>query len=213
LKREIDWVISACFNEDSRRFIHIDVWRREAHWRKTRGKENYHVWNKEELIGHVKWLIDNISVVCGDSLFKQVIGIPMGTDCAPFLANLFLYAFEYKWFLKKFRNKEFDTLNKFKHCSRYIDDLLCLNDDGVVEEVMNDIYPKELALTSDMPVLQSHYLELDIEIKNDKFHTKLFDERDAFNVQIVNFPELSGNIPNKHSHGVFVSHNSLCQML
>ena len=42
-------------------------------------------------------------------------------------------------------------------------------------------------------------------IKNDKFHTKLFDKRDAFNFQIVNFPDLSGNIPNKHSYGVFVS--------
>ena len=175
---------------------------------KTRGKENDRVWNKDELIGHVKyviWLIDNIYVVCGDSLFKQVIGIPMGTDCAPFLANLFLFAFEYKWLLKKFRNKEFDTLNRFKHCFRYIDDLLCLNNEGMMEEVMNEIYPKELALTSDMAVTQSHYLDLDIEIRNDKFHTKLFDKRDAFNFQIVNFPDLSGNIPNKHSYGVFVS--------
>jgi hypothetical protein len=129
----------------------------------------------------------------------------MGTDCAPFLANLFIYTFEYKWLLKKFRNKEFDTLNKFKHCSRHIDDLLCLNNDGVMEEVIGDIYPKELALTSDMAVLQSHYLDLDIEIKNDKFHTKLFDKRDAFSFQIVNFLDLSGNLPNKHSHGVFVS--------
>ena len=53
-------------------------------WSKTRGKEEDLVWNKDELIGHVKWLIDNIYVVCGDSLFKQDLGIPMGTDCAPF---------------------------------------------------------------------------------------------------------------------------------
>ena len=70
---------------------------------------------------------------------------------------------------------------------------------------MNEIYPKELALTSDMAVTQSHYLDLDIEIRNDKFHTKRFDKRDAFNFQIVNFPDLSGNIPNKHNYGVFVS--------
>ena len=52
-------------------------------------------------------------------------------------------------------------------------------------------------MTSDMAVTQSHYLYLDIETRNDK--------RDAFNFQIVNFPDLSGNIPNKHSYGVFVS--------
>ena len=70
---------------------------------------------------------------------------------------------------------------------------------------MTDIYPKELALASDHADFQSNYLDLDIMIKNDKFHTKLFDKRDAFNFQNVNFPDLSGNIPNKHSYGVFVS--------
>ena len=57
--------------------------------------------NKDELINHVNWLIANIYVVCGDSMFKQVIGIPMGTDCAPFLANLFLFSYEYEWLTKK----------------------------------------------------------------------------------------------------------------
>jgi hypothetical protein len=92
--------------------------------------------------------------------------------------------------LKKFEDKDFDTLNKFKHCFRYIDNLLCLNNDELMENVMNDIYPKELALTSDHADFQSHYLDLDIMIKDDKFHPKLFYKRDAFNFQIVNFPDL-----------------------
>jgi hypothetical protein len=40
-------------------------------------------------------------------MFKQEIGIPMGTDCAPFLANLLLFAYGYKWLTKKFKAKEF----------------------------------------------------------------------------------------------------------
>ena len=70
---------------------------------------------------------------------------------------------------------------------------------------MTEIYPKELALTSDGAFSNAHYLDLDIEIRNDKFHTSLYDKRDAFKFQIVNFPDLSGNIPEKHSYGVFVS--------
>ena len=70
---------------------------------------------------------------------------------------------------------------------------------------MTDIYPKELALTSDKADQRSHYLDLDITIRDNKFYTKLFDKRDAFDFQIVNFPDLSGNIPKKHSYGVFVS--------
>ena len=33
----------------------------------------------------------------GDKVFRQVIGIPMGPDPAPFMANLFLFYYESKW--------------------------------------------------------------------------------------------------------------------
>ena len=48
-------------------------------------------------------------------------------------------------------------------------------------------------------------LDLRIDIKDSKIHTSLFDKRDAFGFKIVNFPYLTGNIPNKQSYGVFVS--------
>ena len=102
LKQQLKWVISEAFNDGARKFIRIG--NASARWSKSRGKAQY-CWNKDELIKHVEWLINNIYVVCGDSLFKQKIGIPMGTDCAPFLANLFLFAYEYKWLLKKFENE------------------------------------------------------------------------------------------------------------
>ena len=41
-----------------------------------------------------EFLIDNIFVQFGGRLFRQVIGIPMGTDCALLLADLFLYSCE-----------------------------------------------------------------------------------------------------------------------
>ena len=52
-------------------------------------KANDLCWDKDELIGHIKWLIDNIYVVCGDFMFRQVIGIHMGTDCASFWRTCF----------------------------------------------------------------------------------------------------------------------------
>ena len=42
----------------------------------------------------VEFLIDNISVKFGGCLFRQVIGIRMGTNCAPLPADLFLYSYE-----------------------------------------------------------------------------------------------------------------------
>ena len=39
-------------------------------------------------------LIDNIFVEFGGRIFQQTIRIPMGTNCAPLLADLFLYSYE-----------------------------------------------------------------------------------------------------------------------
>ena len=61
----------------------------------------------------------------------------MGTDCAPFLANLFLYSYECDWLLKKFEQKDWDILKKFNFCFRYIDDLLCINNDQAMDKVMS----------------------------------------------------------------------------
>jgi hypothetical protein len=39
-------------------------------------------------------MIDNIFVIFGDMFFQQTVGKPMGTNCAPLLADLFLYSYE-----------------------------------------------------------------------------------------------------------------------
>ena len=40
------------------------------------------------------FLIDNIYIKIGNYLYRKCIGIPMGTNCAPLLANLLLYSYE-----------------------------------------------------------------------------------------------------------------------
>jgi hypothetical protein len=41
-----------------------------------------------------EFLIDNIFVFFGGRVFQQTVGIPMSTNCAPLLADLFLYSYE-----------------------------------------------------------------------------------------------------------------------
>ena len=67
----------------------------------------------------MNWLIDNIYVTFGDKCFRQAIGIPMGTDCAPFLANLFLYSYEYKWIEQQKKLNKWNVLKYFRSCCRY----------------------------------------------------------------------------------------------
>ena len=42
----------------------------------------------------LEFLVDNIFVVFAGKVFQQAVGIPMGTNCAPLLANIFLYSCE-----------------------------------------------------------------------------------------------------------------------
>ena len=58
----------------------------------------------DKLIEYIQFLINNIYVKVGNRVFKQTIGIPMGTDCAPLLANLFLFFYEYKYVKDKLKD-------------------------------------------------------------------------------------------------------------
>jgi len=97
------------------------------------------------------------------------------------------------------RQKNFKILYKFRYCARYIDDLLLINNDNFLESHKHDIYPKELDLTSDDKMI------IKFTITGSSFSYSIYDKRDNFDFPIVNFPDLSGNIPSRQSYGVFIS--------
>ena len=47
--------------------------------------------SETDIIKMFDFLIDNIFVTFGGRVFQQTVGIPMGTNCAPLLSELFLY--------------------------------------------------------------------------------------------------------------------------
>ena len=67
-------------------------------------------------------LIDNIFVQFGGRLFRQVIGIPMGTNWASLLADLFLYSYENEFLDNMIRRGHRRLARSFNLCYRYIDD-------------------------------------------------------------------------------------------
>ncbi len=202
LKRQLAKIIRMAFSSRKKSFI--SVYKNSASWTNS-PKDNTMAMSCDKVIRLMNWLVDNIYVTFGDKVFRQVKGIPMGTDCAPFLANLFCYSYEYEWIDKQVKQKNFHVLSSFKACCRYIDDLLTINNYDIMDEVKEDIYPKELTLTPDKSdTLTAPYLDLLLTIKNGVVSTSIFDKRDAFDFPIVNFPTLTGNIPLKCSYGVFV---------
>ena len=83
---------------------------------------------------------------------------------------------------------------------RYIDDLLTLNN-KCFESTSDNIYPPELHLkkTTECPTKLS-YLDILIDIDNGKYSTAVYDKRDGFSFEIVNFPFLCSNIPSKPAY-------------
>ena len=88
-----------------------------------------------------------------------------------------------------------DVIKAFNLTSRYLDDLLNL-DNPYFEGMVNQIYSPELqfnkANTSDT---DAPFLDLHLSISNGFSSSKIYDKRDDFDFDIVNFPFLDGDVP------------------
>ena len=72
--------------------------------------------------------------------------------------------------------------------------------------MVNRIYPAELQLNkANSPDTEEPFLDLSLSIHNGTVSTKIYDKRDDFDFDIVNFPFLDGNVPRRTSYGVYIS--------
>ena len=69
--------------------------------------------------------MENSYVYYDGMVYQQIVGITMGTNCAPLIADLFLYCYESMSTLQK--SKRFDLLDKFNDFSRRLDDIFTIN--------------------------------------------------------------------------------------
>ena len=127
----------------------------------------------------------------------------MGTDCVPVVANLFLFAYEYE-FMKGLLKDNITLAIKFSILIGILMTLYVLTTRILNCQSISDIYPKELKKTNTSP-RKFPFLDLDITITSNQFITKVYDKREDFNFDIVNFPHLDSNIPNTPAYGVFIS--------
>ena len=168
-----------------------------ASWVHKGSERSSWVYTKESIIRAVEFLIRNCYFRLGDKLFRQDIGIPMGSDPAPAWANLFLFHYESSW-LNSIKKSNNILARKFGQVFRYIDDLLALNDGHSFESHYHEIYPPELTLNKENDDYRStNFLDLCIEIKDGVFTTRLFDKRDHFGFNITRLPYKDSNIPTK----------------
>ena len=71
---------------------HIDVRNKSAMMVSKRG--NGLSFSIVDLINGMNTVIENSYIKFNSTVYKQIIGVPMGTNCAPYLADIFLHRYE-----------------------------------------------------------------------------------------------------------------------
>ena len=207
LKSRLKTLILQCFFKSSgeRRYKYLVIGKDKSYFVKNHTDSNKK-YSEEDIVRMLDFLIDNIFVEFGGRIFQQTIGIPMGTNCAPLLADLFLYSYEADFIQGLLKKKEKKLARSFNYSFRYIDDVLSLNNSRFIDYV-HLIYPNELEIKDTTDTEKSaSYLDLFLYIDNGgRLNSKLYDKRDDFDFPIVNFPFLSSNIPASPAYGVYIS--------
>ena len=127
----------------------------------------------------------------------------MGTNCAPLVADFFLFCNERDFMLSLSDDNQSDVNEPFNSTSRY----LVLNiDNDFFDSMVNRIYPSVLQLNkAKVSNAEASFLDLHLSISDGFVKTKVNDKRDNFDFDIVNFPFLDVDVPRSTSFGDFIS--------
>ena len=95
LKSRMNSIINNAFKykNGATRYTHIKVGRNKSYFTSDplNGDNKY---TANDICKMIEFFMDNIHVRFGGQLFRLMVGISMGTNCAPLLADLFLYSYE-----------------------------------------------------------------------------------------------------------------------
>ena len=86
--------------------------------------KRYKLWSCQKMCDACRYFLDKIFIRFDSKLYRQIVGIPIGTNCAPLVADLFLFCYERDFMLPLSDNNQTDIIEAFNSTSRYLDDLL-----------------------------------------------------------------------------------------
>ena len=158
---------------------------------------NYYLWSCQKVCEALTFLLDNIYIRFRSKLYRQIVGIPMGTNCAPLVADVYLFCFE-SFMLSLSEDNQSDVIEAFSSTYRYLDDLLSINN-NFFDSMVNRTYPSDLQLNkANVSDTEVPFLDLHLSISDGFVKTKFYDKRDDFDLNIVNFPFLYDDFLVRH---------------
>ena len=124
LADKLKWCIGKAFKGGNNQ--KITVGRYYTKWGSFNKGQSF---TKDDIFSMVDDIIFNAYFHVADEVYRQIIGIPMGIDPAPFMANLYLYTYEFEK-MEELTRSDRGVALKFNKTFRFIDDLIDLNNDG-----------------------------------------------------------------------------------
>ena len=89
------------------------------------------------------YILDNIFIMLGTRLYRQTVGIQVGTTCAPLIADFLLFCYERNFMASLSYSKDDEIIQAFNSTSRYLNGILNI-DNPYFEDMVGRIYPSEL---------------------------------------------------------------------
>ena len=142
LKSRISNLVHNAFRkkDGSVRYTHIKVTREKGYFTHDINGGGDSMYTADNICKMIEFLID-IFVQFGGCLFCQMIGIPMGTNCALLLADFsFTHAYENEFLDNMIRSGHRRLTRSFNLYYRYIDDLIVFNNKKFLDD-LKEIYP------------------------------------------------------------------------
>ena len=116
IKEQLTELIEQTFNREGSLYLACND--KNAFFTSEQPKR-YKLWTCQKMCDALHYLLDNIFIRFGSKLYRQIVCIPMGTNCAPLVADLFLFCYERDFMLSLSDNNPADIIEVLNSTSRY----------------------------------------------------------------------------------------------
>ena len=196
----LEALLELVFNNTNRRFLCIKY---DKAFFSARKYNSYKCFDLDTFKLAIRYVINEVFVCFGGLVFRQIKGIPMGGNCSPLIADLFLAHCEFVYMSSLLKDKKFGLARLLSNTSRYIDDLCFINYKGF-DNIKSKIYPSDLiAERSGNNDYCVTYLDVKLTISEGNVSTSVFHKVDDFKFPVVLLTFPQSLIPYKMGCRVF----------
>ena len=140
--------------------------------------KRYRFWSCRDVCGALVYLLDNIYIRFGTKFCGRIVGVPAGADCAPLVADLFLFCYERDFMTSLSDVRQAEVVGAFGSTSGCLGGLLGVGSPcfgGVVDRVC----PPELRLSgAGASGAEAPFLGLRLSISGGFVSSEIYDKRD-----------------------------------